>query len=360
MFVLVIPVELMLLQSMKLRLTYCLQNTILRLSSVCDRKSGGIFGEKGEEEKIMAIYNIFSKRMKAERGEVPDVYQYKTFEDSLRVKIVHIIGDGIGQSDNMRYIDDNYYKGIIDILCREYGIFELIDGGKNHSSPYDHLMNYFIQEKNIEKALDVVELCFNVIDTMIRKNNSSYAILHHIKLYPDEAIKDLNDRFKEHGFGYKYESGIIMKITSEFNHTEIVRPALKLLSDKRFEGAQQEFLSAHKNYRNKNNKECINDCLKSFESMMKTICKIRKYQINDNATSKVLIAKLFDEEYIPKYLQSHCNALQSILESGVPTIRNKIGGHGQGEKVIDVDDNYAEFALNMTASNIVFLTSLLR
>ncbi|MFP3042111.1 hypothetical protein LQZ19_09875 [Treponema primitia] len=41
----------------------------------------------------MSITNLFSKRMKVERGEVPDVYQYDNFEKALRVKVVYIIKD---------------------------------------------------------------------------------------------------------------------------------------------------------------------------------------------------------------------------------------------------------------------------
>jgi virulence-associated protein VapD len=157
---------------------------------------------------------------------------------------------------------------------------------------------------------------------------------------------------------------MILKVTTEFTHNEIVKPVLKLLSDKRFNGAQEEFLLAHKNYREQNKKECISNCLKSFESTMKIICKIKKIKIDDDAPAKKIIAKLFESGYIPSYLQSFGdnfnNMLKSIFESCVPTIRNNVGGHGQGDKIIEVDDNLASFVLNMTASNIVFLVSLLK
>jgi len=39
----------------------------------------------------MPIVNLFSKRIKAKRGEFPDVYQYTNFDRNLKVKIVHII-----------------------------------------------------------------------------------------------------------------------------------------------------------------------------------------------------------------------------------------------------------------------------
>jgi hypothetical protein len=47
--------------------------------------------------------------------------------------------------------------------------------------------------------------------------------------------------------------------------------------------------------------------------------------------------------------------LRSVLEDGVPTVRNKMGGHGQGPQVVDVSSHYAAYALHMTGSAIQFL-----
>jgi hypothetical protein len=48
-------------------------------------------------------------------------------------------------------------------------------------------------------------------------------------------------------------------------------------------------------------------------------------------------------------------ALRSTLESGVPTARNKLGGHGQGTEVVEVPEHIVSYALHLTASAIVFL-----
>jgi hypothetical protein len=54
-------------------------------------------------------------------------------------------------------------------------------------------------------------------------------------------------------------------------------------------------------------------------------------------------------------MQTQFSSLRSLLESGIPTLRNRVGGHGQGEKTITAEDHLARFALNMTGSNIIFL-----
>ena len=69
----------------------------------------------------MAIFDLFSKRQKKLRGEVPDVYQYDTMSNSLRVQIVHIITDAIGE-DKEKYSYPNRpadaYKFIHETVCR--------------------------------------------------------------------------------------------------------------------------------------------------------------------------------------------------------------------------------------------------
>ena len=56
----------------------------------------------------MAIFELFSKRQKALRGDIPDVYTYDDLPNALRVQIVHIWSDALG-SDKDYY--DNYGCG---------------------------------------------------------------------------------------------------------------------------------------------------------------------------------------------------------------------------------------------------------
>jgi hypothetical protein len=58
---------------------------------------------------------------------------------------------------------------------------------------------------------------------------------------------------------------------------------------------------------------------------------------------------------VPDFWQSALGALRSLLESGVPTGRNRISGHGQGAQQVDVPNHIVSFVLHMTASSIVFL-----
>ena len=65
--------------------------------------------------------------------------------------------------------------------------------------------------------------------------------------------------------------------------------ALLLLHDEEFRGAEEEFLNAHKHYRDGRQKEAIADALKAFESTLKTICDRRSWSYDPKATAKPLL-----------------------------------------------------------------------
>ena len=103
-----------------------------------------------------------------------------------------------------------------------------------------------------------------------------------------------------------------------------------LLSTPGYAGAQKEFLTAHEHYRHGRAKEALNESLKALESVMKSICAKRKWAHDANATAGPLLNVLFEKGLIPSFWSTHFSGLRSTLEAGVPTARNKRGGHGQG------------------------------
>ena len=142
-------------------------------------------------------------------------------------------------------------------------------------------------------------------------------------------------------------------------HASVVKPTLEFLNEQSFEGAEQEFLKAFEYRRKGDNKNAISEASKSFESTMKTICDRRGFIYDaKNDTAKKLISILIDNNFLPAYLDSHLTGLRSTLESGLPTVRNRIGGHGQGTTIINVSDELTEYALHLAATNILLLAKL--
>ena len=303
----------------------------------------------------MAIFDLFSKRQKRLRGEYPDVYVYDKLPDNLRVQIVHIIRDAVGE-DNHNYYGSKhasaFYNEIYSVLCRERGIFHLSE--EYNDSIETAVFNFFLKEQSVEKAIDVLELSFKFIDTYIR-NYCTNPLATGAKISPDGAIEELNIRFKEHGVGYQFESSEIIRVDSEFIHSEVVKPTLLILRGEQYAGANDEFLNAHEHYRHGKYKECLNDCLKAFESTMRTICNRRGWKVPSNATASKLVAACADNGLLQSFLDSQMVSVKTLLESGVPTVRNKLGGHGQGETLVAVPEHLARYALHLTATTILLL-----
>ena len=304
----------------------------------------------------MKIFDIFSKRQQKLRGEVNDVLAYDKIPDELRVQIVYILKDGLGHDADFSYHVKvkEAYVFIVNSLCREYGVFSLASGKDYGSRNYFiELINFILNEKNVERVLDAVELSCQLIDGFTRDWNYKHS--NDANGDADSALDELNARFMHHGVGYRFESGKIIRVDSEVVHAEIIKPALALLHEQKYKGAEAEYRLAHEHYRHGRTKEALAECLKALESTIKSIATQRKWSFNSSATAKTLIDLMFEKKMIPELWSSHFSGLRSMLESGVPTVRNRLGGHGQGTELVNVPSHYVAYALHQTAAAIVFL-----
>jgi hypothetical protein len=303
----------------------------------------------------MAVLDLFSTRQRRLRDEVPDVYSYDSLPHPLRVQIVHIWQEAFGSVSQEGYGVTcpvlNGFRQIHRMLAKEFGMLALTD--HRQEGAFTAVANFFLECSQIECALDVVELTFSYLTVMTKGTRFG----HTSETSPEEAIGELNDRFKRHGVGYSYEPSLhkIVRIDSQFVHSEIVKPAVAVLGERRFRAANEEFGRAHQHYREGRHQECIADCLKTFESTMKVICATQKWPVDVNDTAKVLIKTCFDHGLVPNYLESQFASLRSVLESGVPTVRNKTSGHGQGALYREIPAYLAAYGLHLTATNILFL-----
>lgn len=283
--------------------------------------------------------DLYSKRKNAGSND-SDVYQYDELPQPLRVQIVHLLRRYVQEN---RYFRDalatRFFKPIVECLCEEYGIFQLNNARALRSASSDYqteLERFIIEEDDADRVLDAVELILR-------------------KLENEEAVSDLRHRFNEHRVGYEFSNQCIIRIDNQFIHAEAVVPSLSLLSDPAFAGAEEEFLDAHKHYRHQDYDSCLNECLKSLESTLKTICDKRGWHYQPKDTAQKLLQLCFDNELIPEFWQSHFSALRSCIESGVPTGRNKLSGHGSGSEPRVIPQHIASFMLHETAANIKLL-----
>ena len=306
----------------------------------------------------MAIFNLFSKRQRKLGKRNSDIYNYEEIPYKLRVQIIYILKDIIGDYREHSGTAEELGRVVSEIFCRENGFLQLPTYKGPHRDINPNLValfNHFLESNDILVQLDIIELSFRFIDRMTRDRYENVAPEKTKRI--DNAIWELNKRLQDESIGYQYESGEIIRIDSKLVHSEIIKPVIQLLgSENLYSGANDEFLNAHKHYRKARYKECLNDCLKAFESTMKAICSKHHWSYKEEDTAKKLIEICFDNGLIPSFMQTQFTSLKSLLESGIPTIRNKTGAHGQGTERIEVPCEVASYALHLTATNILFLS----
>ena len=300
------------------------------------------------------MFETFTKRKErlAKAGKV-DVYQYTDLPSAFRVQVVHIWVDAIGQYqshpqqwEHAAVASHNWWVQLHKLIVRELGVFHL-------NSPYDDpqtdCVNYILKAPT-DRCLDLIELTARWIDRICRNHD-------FVTQDATSALAELNARFREHAIGFEYVSGEIIQIDSQYVHSEMVKPAIALLQTDGFQGAHQEFMNAHEHYRKGRYKESVTDALKAFESTLRSVAQKKQWAVEKSATSSKLIDAVFTNGLVSPELQSEFTSLKSLLSSGLPTIRNRQSGHGQGESILEMPATVAAFALHLAAANIIFVVS---
>ena len=297
------------------------------------------------------MYTLYSKRMKNASGE-PEVYIYDTFPQAFRNQFFYVI------EELFDYLENNGLSGvwsfIHDSFARELGVKSLGYPGYSERNQIER----FAEKAEDTDFLDFLEYVFSRL-SQTRDVSIGYVSPDEVNKQITSAFVEMNFRFKQHNLGYEFVKDVLIRKDNEHLHQNTVKPALRLLYENGFQGAEQEFLDAFEHRRKGENKDAILDALKAFESTMKAICDGMGYSYDPaKSTAKELIGILENNAFYPAYMNNHMTSLRTSLESGLPTMRNKNAGHGQGAAVVNVSDEFAEYALNLAATNIVLLTKI--
>jgi hypothetical protein len=270
----------------------------------------------------------------------------------VRVQVVQILREGIGsyyRNGNLT-ASSGIYDYLHKFMCKELGVHKLTSA--DHHDREKEFFRWLEGEQDIESWLDGVEQALLLINNYVRR------ISHEI--YPklrngDEVITDLNARLREAAIGYEFTNGRMFRKDSEIIHKEVIIPALRLLKEPQFAAADDEYRRAHLAYREGRLEDCIVDCGKSLESVLKVIGGKRGWSIKENDPASKLLKAALDAGFLPAFSQAAMNHLHGLIESSTPTVRNKMGGHGAGSKPRTIPTHLASFQLHQTAAAILFL-----
>jgi hypothetical protein len=283
---------------------------------------------------------------------------YDDLPQNLLVQIIQILERAIGQvppgvssyspSD---LTPTKVWRIINNELAHELGVFDLAPQVTDQNTKFSvHLLN---DNLSIDQTLDVIESAFRFVQRLDVDNNL-YRRKYSISFPAREAIKHLNYRLRQHNIGYQFIAGEIIRVDSQYLHSEVVEPAISLLQEEGFSGALEEFMRAHQHYRHGEMQDALVDTNNALESTLKTVCERSDIALTGRETASGLIAKV-TEHLIPSHMQSFLQALPNLIIA-VSTLRNRPGiGHGAGSAGTDVSDHVTGYAINMTAATILFV-----
>ena len=166
---------------------------------------------------------------------------------------------------------------------------------------------------------------------------------------PANFQAETNEAFQDERCPWLLCDGSFFQFDSQFLEIQVLHRAHELLRAARFEGALQEFVEARNDLASGDFKGAIHNAAKAFESALKAI------HDRHDGSAKQLIDDLKGTSFYEGFPISLVSGFGDQVLMSLPNIRNRVGGHGQGETVIEVPRSLAEMSLHLAAVYIVFL-----
>lgn len=303
----------------------------------------------------MGAIDTYAKRKRVrERGGKPDVYQYDVAAPFLRKQVSIIFHAALGHFYRRNYGDisaprngNHVWEAIAERMEREAEGFP----GRRDGDAQQRCLE-FMASAATDDFLSIVEIGCRILDGWSNRPDRAITELNATQR-ADDAIEEINTRFREHAFGYQFENGDIIRIDDQVVHAEIVKPALHLLAQPGFEKANENFMTAHRHYRAGETKDAVVAANRAFESALKAICKARGWSYADGDRAAELVTIVRQNGLFPDFLDKGLDTYVSMMKTGLPGVRNNAGGHGEGPEAPRSPEYFAGYAIHLTAANIL-------
>jgi hypothetical protein len=230
-----------------------------------------------------------------------------------------------------RWLEHSHLLAELEVdLKREYGDESLMGRGQDDEpEPCD--LEGFVQRGPAPQVLDVIELYSEMLGQF-----GSPEKKHGFHT-------EINRIFAEEASPWRLSDGQFYQVDTEFMALHL-ETAEEMLHATGFAGALSELREARNDLTAADYKGSIHNACKAYESAMKTVLG------TESGSASTLIRKMKEEGYLDDLPGSVRSSVSEGVMMSLPTLRNKLGGHGQGEDVVSVPRHYAEFAVSLAAS----------
>lgn len=165
-----------------------------------------------------------------------------------------------------------------------------------------------------------------------------------------EAFRSkVNEILDSHECPWRISDGEFFKLDADFMGARLAARAHDALAANHFAGAADEYAKARRDLAEGETKDAILHAGKSFESVLKVLTE--NAHGNADRLIKEFVAKGFLDD-LPEDMRVGFG--EQVLKT-LPTLRNKLAGHGQGAEIVTVDAAYGELAVQLAAAFHNFL-----
>jgi len=293
---------------------------------------------------------LFSQRNRPAPGKTR--YDFpRAIRQRIYYSLQHIV------QNNRRCDVQSLFEDIGPRFLALYGHLDASPYDITRSSPHPVIEHFFACTDT--KFLDFLEATFQsfryspeqqgveMINAIFREEGIGYELTAYAK-HLGEPIENQFGGLGGRPITYTYPKAI--RIDNLPMHKEIVAPTLNLLRSDKFRVANDEILRAYESLRAGEWQESIAWACAAFESVMKTICELKRWEYKkDIDTCAVLVEICKKNGLFPPFYSEQLKLVGSI--------RNKISNaHGGGhERSHHATKEIAEHHLHLCSANILFL-----
>ena len=157
------------------------------------------------------MYELLSKRIKNADGE-PEVFTYNSFSQAFRNQVFYILEDVL---EPYSTCDENLWDIFETNYCREKGLKGMKYDKQHAGYGKSSIESYFVNSNDAD-FLDTIDYFFYLIDKKLRTIKPEYQYDYDADGAINDAIAELNYRFKQHNLGYEFANSQIITIDSTF------------------------------------------------------------------------------------------------------------------------------------------------
>jgi uncharacterized protein DUF7014 len=307
-------------------------------------------------DRLDRFFDLFSRRQKVHGPG----YNPPTISRELHGRVVLLYSEVISGRLNTRgwgYAEDHsasFFAQMHQALRLLYGRANLAH--QRQRSEAEDVMA-FTNECTAEQLFDFIEASFK-LDVSSRIFGEE-----------NEFVAALNDIFRREGAPFQVLPGVtrqepvqnyisiirvafprVARVDEDVAHVEAVVPALSVLADPAYAGADDEFRRALQDYRAGDYADCLGKCGSAFESVLKVLAARNGITPQPGKdTAGHLIPSVLAKSTL------HAGTFQEPLTL-VARMRNRLSSsHGGGSAVRNVERHVAQYAVTATAAAIVLL-----